>query len=118
MTTQSDKSSHTENRAHRRAAQPISKGKGAPSDDFPIRAYKTREKDGSVDLFDGRLVNRQRMAEMLKCPLTRISAMMNMPNGLPHIRIGARYWFDPEAVLAWFKEKQTQANPDRKRRHS
>ena len=78
----------------------------------------TRVKDGSLDLFDGRLVNRERMAEILKCPLPRISAMMKLPNGLPFIRIGARYWFDPEAVLAWFKEKQTQANCTNRKRSS
>jgi hypothetical protein len=78
------------------------------------RAYKTRVPDGAVELFDGKLVNRRCLAEKyLHCPAERVSKMIHL--GLPHIKIGARLWFDPDAVLAWFKQRETQNNQNRKK---
>ncbi len=76
----------------------------------------TRVKDGELSLFEGRLVNRQRMAKLLECRPTLVSAMMKRPNGLPHIKEGQRYWFDPEAVLEWFKSRQTSPAPTQGKR--
>ena|SRR5438105_3201948 len=80
------------------------------------RAYKTRVRDGEIELFGGELVNRKKMLEILKCPSCRLSSMMAQENGLPFIRLGARVWFAPDAVMAWMKSLQTQANPTRVKR--
>lgn len=77
---------------------------------------KKRQPDGDLALFGGKLVNRQRIAKDLNVSPERVSAMIAMPDGLPHIRMGLRYYFDPEAVLAWFLKRQTQNNPSRSKK--
>jgi hypothetical protein len=77
------------------------------------RAYRTRVRDGKIELFNGALVNRAKMLEILQCPSGRLTSMMSRENGLPHIRIGGRIWFDPDSVKAWMKNLETQANPTR-----
>lgn len=76
----------------------------------------TRVRDGAIQLFDGKLVNTVRMCEILQCPPDRLRRMIAMPDGLPRIKIGARYWFNPDAVLAWLSARQSQANPTRRKR--
>lgn len=89
---------------------------GALPSDGEKEQKRTRIKDGPIELFGGKLVNTKRMCEILKCPPDRLRQMMALPNGLPRIKIGARYWFDPNAVLAWLTARQSQANPMRRNR--
>jgi len=67
-------------------------------------------------LFDGKLVNRFAMAKLLNCTPGLVSKMIKRKDGMPYIRMGARYWFSPENVLAWFQKQQQQDNPTRKAR--
>ncbi|MEI9992079.1 MAG: hypothetical protein WDM86_18835 [Rhizomicrobium sp.] len=75
-----------------------------------------RVKDQPMELFDGRLVNSKAICKILQCGPYRLSMMIGLPDGMPFIRIGARNWFDPEAVLTWLKTRQDQKNPKSKRR--
>jgi hypothetical protein len=76
-----------------------------------VRPYKTRVQDGPIEMFDGALVNRARMAEIMRCPPDRI--LRYIQEGMPHIKRAGRYWLEPPAALEWFKSGSTQKNQGR-----
>lgn len=78
------------------------------------REYKTRVPDKAIEAFGGKLVNTKALCKLLGCRPESVTRMIAQRDGLPHIRIGARNWFDPEAVFEWFKKQEVQKNPTKR----
>lgn len=72
----------------------------------PATSRGWRPKDGPQSLFGGKLVNKKRLcsADMLGCSVSTLNGYMR--KGMPFIKVGQRYFFDPDACVAWFRSKQ------------
>ena len=79
------------------------------TDSAPQRLW--RPKDEARELFNGRLVNRKRLAaaDMLNCAPYSIGKYVR--RGMPTIRVGQTVWFDPEACCSWFRAQQQSGKP-------